>query len=483
VAAFGMGPAPAAAVAKPAAALPAAAATEAAAPSSVDLMLQGASRQGLTVPRAVATDNYATRAIGATLQDTPVAGSPLVKATDALNEGAGAKVTQLAEDLGSGNLFASGQAVKDDLLGWIEKGQHDEAAAIWSPFKKLIGNKVGKLTSTANEVSEIVARSANAGLEPPAIVNKIAEAVNTAELAGGMNFQGMQDLRADLGKMISGDIVPPPGMDKTAVKKLYKAVTDDIERLATSRGAKTKTMWREANEKWRVEIGERREAITKIVGIDGETTPAAIIETLTNMASAKRGADLATIDQVKKTVGQTAWGELTGRIVAKIAGAEAKDGWSFANYRTGWAKLSDEFKERAFSMQHRQALDDIAEIGKYYEKYEKLSNRSRSGVMGTMAGVAAGIVTSPVKVLAGAAGARTVAEMLAKPGSAKALSIYARAYRAAERNKFEGAPMTILLRSMRAMRKAASNDGLEIPALSRGILSDAAQKTGDDDEL
>lgn len=473
VSTFGLGPAPAAAVAKPAA-VAAPAAASAGPPTAVDTMLQGAARQGLAVPSAMATDSYAKRAIGATLQDTPAIGEPLVRAADAVTEGAAARVTGLAEDLGSGNLFASGQAVKDDLLKWIEKTQHDEAAAIWAPVKKNLGNKLGRLTNTANEISDIVARSANAGRPAPKIVDDIARAVNDAELRGGMNFQGMQDLRSDLGAMLSGDIVPEGGLNMPAVKKLYKAITSDIEKLATSRGKKTAEAWRKANETWRVEIGERREALTKIVGLEGDATPAAIIDTLTKMSSAKRGADLATLDQVKKTIGKQAWDELAGRIVAKIAGAEAKDGWSFANFRTGWSQISDEAKSRLFSLQHRQALDDIAEIGKYYEKYEKLSNRSRSGVMGTMAGVAAGIVTSPIKVLAGAAGARTVAQMLARPATARSISLYARAYRVAHRNDFKGAPMAVLMRSMRSLRKAAKDDGLTIPALSRGILAEAA---------
>lgn len=417
-------------------AIPAAAGAMAdAAPAAVgvgsrEAALQAAERIGVDVPRAAA-GSYPERAAGAALRDLPVVGDPLVKASEkALGQLEGA-ANKVADDLGGSSSLSAGYAAKDSILDWVTNISKAQADEIYRPARELIGDTKAPLTNTQQAVDTLTRQAAEIGQQPPTVVNYL----NPAIARGPLTFEQMQTLRTQIGDRISGSIVPEPGTNKTALKVAYKALTDDIDALAAQSGDKAKLAWQQANDTFRTQIAAKRDQLTKIVGLEGEANPELVAERLTQMAGAKRGADIERLRAARETMSDEAWGELGSSVVANLG--RSKDGFSLGRFRTDYGKLSDDGKALLFSPEHRQALDDIATVSKQFEQLDRLANHSRTAVSGSIFGAGYAAITSPLQVLASALGGRALSTILARPATARATANYAKAWAAAEKNANE----------------------------------------------
>lgn len=418
-------------------AIPAAAgAMSDAAPAAVgvgsrEAALQAAERIGVDVPRAAA-GGYVERATGAALRDLPVVGDPLVKASEkALGQLEGA-ANKVADDLGGSSALSAGYAAKDSIVDWVTNVSKAEADEIYRPARELIGDTTAPLTNTQQAVDQLTRQAAEIGQQPPTVVNYL----NPAIARGPLTFEQMQTLRTQIGDRISGSIVPEPGTNKTALKVAYKALTDDIDALAAQSGDKAKLAWQQANDTFRTQIAAKRDRLTKIVGLEGEANPELVAQRLTEMAGAKRGADIERLRAARETMSNEAWGELGSSVVANLG--RSKDGFSLGRFRTDYAKLSDDGKALLFGPEHRQALDDIATVSKQFEQLDRLANHSRTAVSGSIFGAGYAAITSPLQVLASALGGRALSTILARPATARAVANYAKAWAAAEKSANEG---------------------------------------------
>ncbi|MDH4983267.1 hypothetical protein [Hyphomicrobium sp. D-2] len=356
------------------------------------------------------------------MKEAPIVGTPLVNAAREALGKLDSTVAGIADDLGAGSVLTAGHAVKDDAVSWINVLSKDEASKIFAPVDELMTGKTGKLNRTGVAVRSMAKLAEESGLPPPAIVKKLDRA-----LAMNMSFAGMQNLRTQIGDMMSGNIIPEAGLSKRALKAIYAGLTEDMKFMVGKEGgAAGKRAWTEANEKFRTEIAAKREALGKIVGVDGSVTPEAVTQRLVTMAGAKRGADVTALGIAKEKASPEAWAELASSVLAHIG--RDKDGFSIAKFRTEWSKLSDNGKDALYSTDHRRALDDVAKIGARFENLTKMGNPSRSGVIG-LTGVGGGLaVVDPVSLISGLAAGRVLASILARPATAKVTARWANAY-------------------------------------------------------
>jgi hypothetical protein len=321
--------------------------------------------------------------------------------------------------------------------------------------RRAIGNTTGPLQRTGIALREIAKDAESIGLKPPAVVKELQGAVGKGE----MTFDEMQRLRTQIGDRMSGAIVPEPGQDKTALKRIYTSLSEDIDFLAGKAGGNAKARWHQANDAFKNQIAAKRDKLVKIVGLEGEANPELVAQRLTSMASAKRGANIETLRAARETVGEDAWGELASSVVAGLG--RTKDGFSLSRYRTDYANLSDAGKDVLFTPDHRQALDDIMTVSKRFEDLDKLANHSRSAVSGSLIGAGYAAVTKPLKLLASVIGARALAAMLAKPATAKATANWMKSYSALEDEMTE---QTVLGLQNAALRLRDAMDREGVPA-------------------
>lgn len=427
--------------------------------------VEAANRQGITIPVGAASENIATRSTAAALKEIPVVGTPLVDASKKAAAGIEAKVGDVVSNLGSGSPLSAGHAVKDDLTQWMIHGSRDEADRLYEPVKKLLGKKTGTLVNTENEISTLVGRASAAGLEPPGIVNTVNKAANSARDMGGMTFEGMQTLRTEVGKRLSGEIVPEPGLDKGALKALYAALTADMGALAGRQGSKARVAWENATDVFNKDIAARRDALEKILGDTGSASPEAIVSTLRSMLGTGKGADFGRLLQVKRTLGQKSWDELASAIVADMG--KTADGFSMARFRTAYEKLSTPGKHALFSKGHKQALDDLALISKKFAALERLGNPSGTARTGFIAtSIPTAVVTAvmaPGTAALGAGGlvtSRILSHILARPATAKAMSKWANAYLWASSSRNRAA-INALQQAERTFLNAMRQEGVD----------------------
>jgi hypothetical protein len=251
--------------------------------------IDAANRLEVPVPRGAA-GSRAEQIVSGALAETPVVGSPLQKASATAIDKLDDTRAGIVDELGSGSVKAAGDAVKDDTIKWVKTVSKDEAAKIFEPVDKLVGDAKGPLSRTAVAAKSLIKDATESGLPPPAIVAQLKKAL---EMPDGLSYRAMQRLRTEIGDRISGDIVPEPGMSKRALKAIYAGLSDDLEFLVGKAGGKEgKAAWKTANEAFQTEIAKRRDDLTKIVGTDGNASAEAVAERLFTMAGAKGGADL-----------------------------------------------------------------------------------------------------------------------------------------------------------------------------------------------
>lgn len=431
--------------------------------------IEAANRQGIDIPVAAATDNFATMSTAGAIKEIPVVGDPLVRASKKAFESIDAKVTDLAGNLGSKSNLTAGHALKDDLVEWMKNGSEAEADRIYTPVSRALGKKTGTLDNTENMISTMVGRSRAAGLDPPQIVDTINKAANEARAMGGMTFEGMKTLRTEIGKRLSGSIVPEPGLDKAALKSLYGALTEDMGKLAGRQGSKARVAWENANDVFQKDIVARRDAIEKVLGENGAAGPEAVVTSIRSMLGTGKGADFGRVLQVKRTLGQQSWDELASAVVADMG--RTADGFSLARFRTAYDKLSVPGKHALFSPEHRQALDDLALISKKFVALEKLGNPSGSArtalIATSIPSSIVSLVMAPGYAALGGAGLVTsygLARLLARPATAKAASKWANAYLMASTSRNRAA-MGVLQQAERAFMDAMESEGIDVQSM------------------
>lgn len=447
----------------PGAGAPATAATD-----GTDAALRAAARLDVEVPKG-ATGELLPRLAGS-IADAPIVGQPLQsaarKATDKLESTA----SGIADELGGATLQSAGDTVRDELVGWVKNQSKEIAAKLYEPIEKIVGDAKGLPTNLRSATQSLKKQADEAGLKPPKIVADL-EAIYTRP--DGLSYRGMQTLRTNIGEMLSGDIVPEPGLSKRALKAVYRGLTKDIERLVFNAGGQEGLKaWRETNQRFSAEVSARRDAITKIVGSDGQASAETVASRMITMASDKGGADIQRLSEARKALGDEVWNQLASAALGRMG--QTKDGWSLARWRSDYDRLSDEGKKLLFaSDDHRQALDDIATVGKQFEALARLGNPSGSARMGLAVGGVGLAVAEPLSLMATALGSYGLARALAKPATAKATADWSNAYANIAGKKLTEETYNRVKRAGLDLRAALDREGIETLIIKPGIIANA----------
>jgi hypothetical protein len=406
-----------------------------------DEIAEAAERLDMTVPRAATTDSLAAKQAAGALSPIPGVGAPIVKAANKTLDDLGSRVQGIVDDLGGATPQEAGHAVRDDVVDWIKRGSKDDAADIYKETDALMVGAEGPLTRTKAALDEITHAAQESRLPPPGIVRTLHEAVNDAN---GLSYEGLQNLRTQVGDMMNGRITPEPGMSPRALKQVYAALSDDLRDMAGTAGVnlakgpngkvrlskkreaefaeKGVQLWDEANARFQTEIAQRRDDLTRIVGREADVAPEAIVATVTRMAGSKGGADAGRLQQVIKSLTPQTQNDLAAAVIAHMG--RNKDGFSPALFRTAYeGNLSPIGKQLLFpNAAHRQALDDIATVARAYEQLQRLGNPSGTGRVGSIVAGGGGLMAAPYATVGLAIGGYMLARLLAKPATAKKLA-------------------------------------------------------------
>lgn len=399
---------------------------------------QAAERLGVDVPKAVATDSMATQRLAATVRNVPLAGDPLVKGAERTVQQLGNKATEVARGYGSGSVYDAGDTARGAINQYITGTTKQRASNLYDAVDNLVDNsKTVPLSTTRGVAAEIMTRRGNAALGPDSgAVGTVMEAISRPQ---GLNYSGIKDLRTAVGEMLQGGILPA-NISQGELKQIYSALSDDLKvAVRVSGGEKAKSAFDRANTYYNL-VSQRREALAKIVGKDGNAPAEQVFERILAMAGSTSRADAAKLAQARKAIGSDDWNEFVSGVVSRMgrdpafAGPErlAAENFSPQRFSTAYGKLSDAGRSMLFNSggnpAYAQNLKDIAAISGRFKELQKFSNPSGTGQVAMGGGLGAWFVADPLTATSTVLGARATAAMLARPATASSFARWSKTY-------------------------------------------------------
>lgn len=384
-----------------------------------------ASRLGVDLPRAVATDSSIMQQGGKALTNIPFGGNPLRDASRAAIEQVGQAASRVQEGYGSGNVASAGNAAREGVSTFATKALPEKVSKAYDAVDNLVTQNVTTpLSKTAEAALKISQSRQNATLGPSPAVNIVQEAVGRGD---GLNYQGIKQLRTSVREMMDNPSIAPQGTSQTELQAIYNGLTADLKgAVARGGGEKATKAFDEANQ-LAAKTARERQALQKILGRD--TSDEKVFDKITSMAGSNSRADRVGLLRVRSAVGNDTWDELASGVISKL-GRDPDGQFSPDRFITGYGKLSKEGKTTLFGGKQELAksLDDIATVSRQFKQLNQYANPSGTAQNALGAGYLGGMFVEPTTVVGSIVGARVMSNVLAKPVTAKALAKYAKAY-------------------------------------------------------
>lgn len=195
---------------------------------------EAATRQSIDLPRAANVDpatltgNMVQRTAGA-LKEIPVVGSPLAtqarKAGDQITE----RAAQVSESFApTTSQQTAGATAKEGMTDWARVESSQVSKKLYDKVDTFMPNAAWRpLSSTKQVVDDIRASMLQSGSP----VNQRALDFVEEALAKpqGLNYQGLKQLRTDVGHLLDGTIMPEAGTPIPALKRIYGGLTEDLK--------------------------------------------------------------------------------------------------------------------------------------------------------------------------------------------------------------------------------------------------------------
>lgn len=469
------------------AAVPAVEAATEAGPGTRQAVLEAGARRGIEVPRFYGSDNPVTQMTGMGLSNFPVLGTPAIRSTEKLLADLGKGVSEVATAQGGASMEGAGSAAQRGILNWMGPKTREALDEAYGAAEKAIDPNIRHASpETGALLDELTAARTNAGLPIPADLQSIARAIKgpipeaddtyallvkqlgeegagkVAKRMGieatpppsGLNFEGAKTLRTHVRQLQGSQRqnVMPGDLIDTELKRLEGALGGDLRSIVEQAGSKTGSALFERANTLAAKVAEDRSVLADIVGLKGDAAPAQVFDRLKAAAGSKSRADTEKLLRAKNAIGQD-WDQVVSGITAQL-GKDNKGDFSALNFVRDYNQLSDNGKAVLYGSKgaHRQALDDINELSRRFNKVQKFQNFSGTARSGAVIGafatpiVALGKMFDP-SILAGAALTRFTARqlskpidlslVLSKPTTAAAAANWARAY---ERAQISGSP-------------------------------------------
>lgn len=382
---------------------------------------RAADRLGVTVPRAAATNptitGNAARGTAGAVQAMPIIGAPLQRASQESMEA----IQGLGDDIAGGYAAGAtregaGQAIKEAGRGWVEGGSRAVANRLYDRVERAVPQgSMFDLANTRQIAQQIAAQDAAAASNKSApALARVAEALNRP----GLTFQGLRELRTELGQAIDDTMLSGAGTARPALERLYGALSDDIAAGVRQHGGQQGAdAWERASGVFR-QIAERREMIAKVIGKnEAAKSPEAIVENMIGMAGSSGRADAQRLIALRRATGPEAWNELSAAAVGRLG--QGRDGmFNPVDFLKNYQKLSDRGRQLLFGSTGNgnlaQALDDLATVSNAYRDMQAAVARGSAPTNTALAlggfGYGAGVLPALALALKGNLFARIMAQ-------------------------------------------------------------------------
>lgn len=225
--------------------------------------------------------------------------------------------------------------------------------------------------------------------------------VDTPPQGGELSWEDMKRFRSIVGEVIGQPGIQRDGSDIAGLRKLYGALSADMEVTAARAGPKALQEFRRANQYWRGRESRIDDVFSVLLGKDGGRSDEAVFKQINSWAQGDSG-DFSRIARTIRSMpddeANTVRATLIQRMgMAKPAGQDATgEVFQPALFSTQWRGLSKRAKAVLFpNTQHRQDLDKLAEITDGMKRATAYQNFSNTALSVNAAGQGALALTNP----------------------------------------------------------------------------------------
>lgn len=388
---------------------------------------EAAQRLGIDLPRAVSSESTAVQQFGKGLTNVPIGGTPLRKASETAIGQLDDAAKGVQQAFGSGSVERAGSMAREGMTDFATNTLKTAVSKRYDTVDDLVTqNVLTPLSNTSKVAADIMAKRGNAKIAGNSrAVELVRKALNEKE---GLNYQGIKDLRTNIGELVDNPTLRPTGMAEGELKRIYGALSDDL-RSAVGRagGERASKAFEEANS-FAAKVAKERQALDSIIG--RQTSDEGIFAKVQAMAGSTSRADMQNLMRVKGSVSKETWDEIASATLSRM-GRDPDGKFSPDRFLTAYGKMSENGKKAMFGGSHAQAIDDIAAVSRRFKQMNQYANPSGTAqnVMGPAIGF--GAISEPMTTIASVAGARVASTILAKPLSADKVAKWAKAYEAA----------------------------------------------------
>lgn len=396
-------------------------------------------RVGVKPTAATATQSRALGVMENALADFPVSAGPMQRSAQHNIEQLKFANEYLAKEFGE-NLTKeeTGALLKTAAPKAIER-LDKVYGKLFGLVSKRISDVPQEVKNTRNMLQELLKESERG---PSSGIASIASDVVAKAKAsgGGLPFNSLKKFRTKVGKMLKEPgLVSNRDIVSGDLKRLYGALTLDMETAALKAGPKAHANWRAANKYYELSLQKKLPVLEEIIkkGYDEEAFNVL-------MKSAKVGG--SRLRMLRKQMSQEEWGAVAGNMLKNLGranpGAQNASGemFSVSTFLTRWNQLAPEAKKAVWGgTRYKQLwteLDEFTRVAGDFKAVESLANRSRTGsvlmffsLFQTLGATAGGVAGGPLGAVGGMAvmGTMTVApyataRLMTNPGFVRWLS-------------------------------------------------------------
>ena len=392
--------------------------------------------QDLGITPTLSMNNRTAGVLETTLANAPFSAGSINRAQDRTVSQMGDAFTQASERLGTPTTReGAGEALKSGAESFVNKFE-EKSSKLYNQLDSEIGFNSFVTAPRSIAVLEEITKNASKYPEIDKFLKKpiFAKILRDLEVDGSLNalpYEALKDLRSTIGKSIGSFSGVMSDLDQGQLKKLYGALSQDLELAARSAGPKALNAYTRANNYYSAGQSRIENALKNVLKADTEKKAYNDIVAMTLEASPK--GSTKKLLQLKKSLPQDQWATVSATIIRKLgetppqrSGApDATDFAEFnpANFLTNWNKMDNSAKTVLLSgnapASVKTELDKLAQV---VEKFKQRPVATGSAPANIMTAFLAGSIFDLGGALALGGGLFTGTRMLTSNVALKAIN-------------------------------------------------------------
>lgn len=245
---------------------------------------------------------------------------------------------------------------------------------------------------------------------------------------GELSWRDMNRFRSIVGEIIGQPGLARDGSDIAGLRKLYGALTTDMEATAAQAGPRALTEFRRATQYWRGREARIDDVFATLLGKDGKRSDEAVFKQINTWAQGQ-GGDFKRIAQTIRSMPADEADTIRATLVQRMGMAPARqqdvtqDVFSPAEFAAQWNGMAPRAKAALFpNQQHRQDLDKLASLMDGMKRANEYQNFSNTSLVANATAQGALALTNLPSAIALALTQFGAGKLLASPRFARAIA-------------------------------------------------------------